>query len=96
MNLLEPSLPNLEILQIGFNLFNELGKSDESTPVAEQKIKGFEKLENLHLEGNKLVDWNQVLRLSRFPKYVSGFSFGHSTPFLHESKCSGLTHHFVY
>ncbi|KAG0289384.1 hypothetical protein BGZ97_006477 [Linnemannia gamsii] len=71
MNLLEPSLPNLEILQIGFNLFNELGKSDESTPVAEQKIKGFEKLENLHLEGNKLVDWNQVLRLSRFPKLKS-------------------------
>lgn len=70
MNMLEHSLPNLEILQIGFNLFTELGKSDESTPVADQKIKGFAKLENLHLEGNKLVDWNQILRLSRLPKYV--------------------------
>lgn len=70
MNMLEPSLPNLEILQIGFNFFTELGKSDESTPVEDQKIKGFAKLEDLHLEGNKLVDWNQILRLSRFPKYV--------------------------
>ena len=68
--MLEPSLPNLEILQIGFNLFTELGKSDGSTPVEDQKIKGFAKLEDLHLEGNKLVDWNQILRLSRFPKYV--------------------------
>lgn len=70
MNLLEPSLPNLEILQIGFNLFTELGKADESTSVEDQKIKGFAKLEDLHLEGNKLVDWNQILRLSRLPKYV--------------------------
>ncbi|KAF9337241.1 hypothetical protein BGZ91_009582 [Linnemannia elongata] len=71
MNVLEHSLPNLEILQIGFNLFTELGKSDESTPVADQKIRGFAKLENLHLEGNKLVDWNQILRLSRLPKLKS-------------------------
>lgn len=95
MNLLEPSLPNLEILQIGFNLITELGKSDESSPVAEQKIKGFEKLENLHLEGNKLMDWNHVLRLSRFPKYVSEFSYTHSAIIIHDSKCSLLTHHFV-
>ncbi|KAF9126247.1 hypothetical protein BGW39_006765 [Mortierella sp. 14UC] len=67
MNLLEPSLPNLEILQIGFNLFTELGKSDESSPVAEQKVKGFAKLQDLHLEGNKFVEWSQILRLSRFP-----------------------------
>ncbi|KAG0372230.1 hypothetical protein BGX24_000531 [Mortierella sp. AD032] len=71
MNMLEPSLPNLEILQIGFNLFTELGKSDEATPVAEQKVKGFAKLENLHLEGNKFVEWNQILRLSRLPSLKS-------------------------
>ncbi|KAF9146581.1 hypothetical protein BG015_011564 [Linnemannia schmuckeri] len=71
VNMLEPSLPNLEILQFGFNLLTELGKSDESTPVADQKIKGFAKLEDLHLEGNKLMDWNQILRLSRLPKLKS-------------------------
>ncbi|KAG0272967.1 hypothetical protein BGZ95_011240 [Linnemannia exigua] len=71
MNMLEPSLPNLEILQIGFNLFTELGKSDETSPIAEQKVKGFAKLENLHLEGNKFVDWNQILRLSRLPSLKS-------------------------
>ncbi|KAF9100654.1 hypothetical protein BGX29_006393 [Mortierella sp. GBA35] len=71
MNMLELSMPNLELLQIGFNLFTELGKSDDSTPVTEQKVKGFAKLENLHLEGNQFVDWNQILRLSRLPKLKS-------------------------
>jgi hypothetical protein len=69
MCMLEPSLPNLEILQIGFNLLTELGKSDESSPVSNQKVKGFAKLRDLHLEGNKYVEWSQILRLSRLPRY---------------------------
>ncbi|KAG0364698.1 hypothetical protein BC939DRAFT_507892 [Gamsiella multidivaricata] len=69
--LLEPSLPNLRILQIGYNLFSELGKVDPSVPIASQKVKGFANLENLHLEGNAFTDWNQILRLSRLPKLES-------------------------
>ncbi|KAI1293410.1 hypothetical protein EDD11_008419 [Mortierella claussenii] len=70
--LLEPSLPNLQILQIGFNLFLELGKSeDSSTPVSLQKVKGFANLQELHLEGNIFEDWNQILRLSHLPKLAS-------------------------
>ncbi|KAG0256650.1 hypothetical protein BG011_004377 [Mortierella polycephala] len=71
MALLEPSMPNLQILQIGFNLFTDLGKSDDSVPLASQKVKGFANLKELHLEGNSLVDWNQVLRLSQLPKLES-------------------------
>ncbi|KAG0200079.1 hypothetical protein BGX28_006770 [Mortierella sp. GBA30] len=67
INLLEPSLPNLHILQIGFNMYSELGKTDDSVPIASQKIPGFAKLEELHLEGNAFVDWNQIRRLSRLP-----------------------------
>ena len=66
--LLEPSFPNIEMLQIGFNMLTELGQSDDSTPVANQKVKGFAKLEDLHLEGNLFSDWNQILRLSHLPR----------------------------
>ncbi|KAG0304427.1 hypothetical protein BGZ98_005519 [Dissophora globulifera] len=69
--LLESSMPNLQILQIGFNNFTELGKTDSSIPVASQKLKGFANLEELHLEGNSFADWNQILRLSRLPKLKS-------------------------
>ncbi|KAF9934220.1 hypothetical protein FBU30_002913 [Linnemannia zychae] len=71
MDLLEPSFPNLKILQIGFNLLTALGESDESASVADQKVKGFANLEELHLEGNKFTDWNQILRLSRLPSLKS-------------------------
>ena len=63
-------MPNLQILQIGFNTYAELGKTDESSPVSSQKLKGFANLEELHLEGNLFEDWNQILRLSRLPKYA--------------------------
>lgn len=63
-------MPNIKILQIGYNLFTELGKSDPSVPIADQKVKGFANLEDLHLEGNLFTDWNQVLRLSHLPKYL--------------------------
>ncbi|KAG0003124.1 hypothetical protein BGZ79_001604 [Entomortierella chlamydospora] len=66
--LLEPSMPNLQVLQIGFNMFTELGKTDPASPIASQKIKGLVNLEDLHLEGNLLADWNQILRLSHLPK----------------------------
>ncbi|KAF9360459.1 hypothetical protein BGX26_009287 [Mortierella sp. AD094] len=65
---LEPSMPNLRILQIGFNMFTELGKTDPASPIASQKVKGLINLEDLHLEGNLLADWNQILRLSHLPK----------------------------
>ncbi|KAF9573972.1 hypothetical protein EC968_007658 [Mortierella alpina] len=68
MNRLEPSMPNLQILQIGFNMYSELGKTSDSTPIASQKVPGFSNLEELHLEGNIFDDWNQILRLSRLPK----------------------------
>ncbi|KAK3810001.1 MAG: hypothetical protein J3Q66DRAFT_62075 [Benniella sp.] len=71
VELLEPSMPNVKILQIGYNLFTELGKSDSSAPIANQKVKGFANLEDLHLEGNLLSDWNQILRLSQLPKLKS-------------------------
>jgi hypothetical protein len=63
-------MPNVKILQIGYNLFTELGKSDSSVPIANQKVKGFANLEDLHLEGNMFSDWNQILRLSQLPKYL--------------------------
>ncbi|KAG0025293.1 hypothetical protein BGZ81_007254 [Podila clonocystis] len=71
VELLEPSIPNLEMLQFGFNLLKELGKTDENTssfPVSHQKVKGFANLQDIHLEGNAFQDWNQILRLSRLPK----------------------------
>ena len=73
VELLEPSIPNLEMLQFGFNLLQELGKKadDEdssSLPVSQQKVKGFANLQDIHLEGNNFQDWNQILRLSRLPK----------------------------
>ncbi|KAF9425172.1 hypothetical protein BGZ94_007773 [Podila epigama] len=68
MELLEPSMPNLEMLQIGFNLLNELGRTDSTTPVSHQKIKGFLNLKDIHLEGNHFADWQQIMRLSRLPK----------------------------
>ncbi|KAF9280409.1 hypothetical protein BGZ68_007251 [Mortierella alpina] len=68
VDLLEPSMPNLQILQIGFNMYSELGKTVNSAPVASQKVPGFANLEELHLEGNVFEDWNQILRLSRLPK----------------------------
>ncbi|CAO3574184.1 unnamed protein product [Mortierella alpina] len=68
VNLLEPSMPNLQILQIGFNMYSELGKTLGSTAIASQKVPGFASLEELHLEGNIFDDWNQILRLSRLPK----------------------------
>lgn len=57
------------MLQIGFNMLTELGKVDGSLPVATQKVNGFAKLEDLHLEGNLFSDWNQILRLSHLPRY---------------------------
>ncbi|KAF9200224.1 hypothetical protein BGZ49_009559 [Haplosporangium sp. Z 27] len=71
VQLLEPSMPNIQILQIGYNMFTELGKTNPETPIATQKIKGFVNLEDLHLEGNLIADWNQVLRLSHLPKLKS-------------------------
>lgn len=71
VELLEPSIPNLEMLQFGFNLLQDLGKTNEdasSLPVSQQKIKGFANLQDIHLEGNVFQDWNQILRLSRLPK----------------------------
>ncbi|GJJ72151.1 tubulin-specific chaperone E [Entomortierella parvispora] len=69
--LLESSFPNLEMLQIGFNMLADLGKNDGSVPVATQKVSGFAKLEDLHLEGNLFSDWNQILRLSHLPRLTS-------------------------
>ncbi|KAF9432266.1 hypothetical protein BGZ76_011039 [Entomortierella beljakovae] len=66
--IIEPSMPNLKILQIGFNRFTELGETDPNTPIALQKVKGLVNLEDLHLEGNLFSDWNQLLRLSHLPK----------------------------
>ncbi|KAF9911161.1 hypothetical protein BX616_010659 [Lobosporangium transversale] len=71
IELLEPSMPNLQVLQIGFNMYSELGKTDSTMPVLAQKVKGFVNLEDLHLEGNMLADWNQILRLSHLPKLKS-------------------------
>ncbi|KAF9113376.1 hypothetical protein BGX27_001704 [Mortierella sp. AM989] len=69
--LLEPSMPNLQVLQIGFNMLTELGKTNTDTPIASQKLKGLVHLEDLHLEGNLFSDWNQILRLSHLPKLKS-------------------------
>ncbi|KAI8606037.1 hypothetical protein EDD21DRAFT_410545 [Dissophora ornata] len=71
VELLEPSMPNLQIFQIGFNMYTELGKTNESSSASSQKLKGFANLEELHLEGNLFEDWNQILRLSRLPKLKS-------------------------
>ncbi|KAF9369276.1 hypothetical protein CPB97_003725 [Podila verticillata] len=73
VELLEPSIPNLEMLQFGFNLLQELGKKagdddSSSLPVSQQKVKGFANLQDIHLEGNNFQDWNQILRLSHLPK----------------------------
>ncbi|KAG0099383.1 hypothetical protein BGZ93_007879 [Podila epicladia] len=70
VELLEPSIPNLEMLQFGFNMLQEFGKTDgdASLPVSQQKVKGFANLQDIHLEGNAFQDWNQILRLSRLPK----------------------------
>ncbi|KAG0346620.1 hypothetical protein BG004_001241 [Podila humilis] len=71
LELLEPSFPNLEILQFGFNFLKELGDSEEATIVSHQKVKGFENLKDLHIEGNAIQDWNQIMRLSHLPKLRS-------------------------
>ncbi|KAF9935260.1 hypothetical protein BGZ65_003430 [Modicella reniformis] len=71
VELLEPSMPKLKILQIGYNQFTELGKTNKTVPIMSQKVKGFANLKELHLEGNMFTDWNQILRLSHLPKLVS-------------------------
>ncbi|KAG0267327.1 hypothetical protein DFQ27_008887 [Actinomortierella ambigua] len=85
LTLLEPSLPNLEVLQFGYNQLKTLNMSedDDNTqdgvdngqqqhqPLRKLAPTQFAKLKDLHLEGNGMQDWREIQRLSALPSLVS-------------------------
>ncbi|KAF9971075.1 hypothetical protein BGZ73_006018 [Actinomortierella ambigua] len=80
---LEPSLPNLEVLQFGYNNLKTFDSSDDTLSgdnEEEQQQRRtlcklaptrFARLRDLHLEGNGMHDWRQIRRLSALPSLVS-------------------------
>ncbi|KAL1917454.1 uncharacterized protein VTP21DRAFT_3847 [Calcarisporiella thermophila] len=62
MELLEPHLPALEALHLGFNQIHHLS-SDSATP----KVTGFSRLKLLNLEHNAIESSGEILRLSMLP-----------------------------
>ncbi|KAG0235222.1 hypothetical protein BGW42_005686 [Actinomortierella wolfii] len=70
LTLLEPSLPNLEILQFGYNRLKSFDAADDTAPMC-KITKHFRRLKTLHLEGNDFDDWQQILRLSALPNLES-------------------------
>lgn len=62
---MEPYLPHLETLHLGFNGMSKLGSGDGDTVVG-----GFARLKLLSLESNTFESWSQVLKLRRLPRYI--------------------------
>ncbi|CAG8637274.1 10579_t:CDS:10 [Paraglomus brasilianum] len=66
VQLLEPCLPNLENLQLGFNNMHHFGTSDtEKSQPNGRLVCGFHKLKILNLESNGIDSWEEVARFSK-------------------------------
>lgn len=77
VELLEPCLPNLENLQLGFNYFKILSSrkkrdyendNNEMVEISKRKVKGFLKLKVLNLESDAISLWDEIARFSELPK----------------------------
>ncbi|CAG8530518.1 4923_t:CDS:10 [Paraglomus occultum] len=66
VELLEPSLPNLDNLQLGFNNMRHFGTSDtKRSQPNDRLVHGFRKLKILNLESNGIDSWEEVARFSK-------------------------------